>query len=175
MIVVAVSIAAVLIEVIVLVIANKKNREMHNYIKAASNIARDMELELMLRNPYAPGTQEQKIPNMRDFICLVQQNTQTKHEYIYSLNDPICVGRARSGNQLILNDSLVSEYHCVIYLEQGNVCLRDMNSANGTVLCTGAFKKLLVANGNSVPLRSGYKLIIGSMVFVVKTITLEEF
>jgi pSer/pThr/pTyr-binding forkhead associated (FHA) protein len=165
----------VLIEIIVLYIINKKNRELHTCIKAASNIARDMQLEVMLRNPYSPQAATQREPDLRNFICLKQINSQTKKQFVFSLNDPICIGRAKNKNQLILNDDLVSEYHCVIYLQKDGIYIRDLNSANGTVVSTRGSKKYMIANGASMLLQNGYKINIGTMKYVIKVFELNEF
>ena len=174
-IVILLCISMVLIEIIVLFIVNKKNREMHTCIKAASNIARDMLLEVMLRNPYSPQAANEREPDLKNFICLEQINSQTKRQYVFSLNDPICIGRAKSKNQLILNDDLVSEYHCVIYLQKDGVYIRDLNSANGTIVSLGGSKRYLVANGESMLLQNGYKLNIGTMIYTIKIFELDEF
>lgn len=167
-------IAIVAIEIVILIIVNKKNREMHDCIRAASNIARDLQLEVMLRNPYAPKQESEGAVDLRNFICLTQIHSQIKHQYVYSLNSPICIGRAKSNNQLILKDDLVSEYHCLIYLQQDGVYLRDLNSANGTVVKAG-IKSFLVANGGSMMLQNDNILIIGTMEYTVKIFELEDF
>lgn len=174
-IVLLICIAMVAIEMIILFMFNKKNREMHDCIKAASNIARDMLLEMMLRNPYAPQAEHEKSIDLKNYICLMQTNSHTKHKYVYSLNSPVCIGRAKSKNQLILKDDLVSEYHCMIYMQQDGVYLRDLNSANGTIVKTGAAKSYLVSNGNSMLLQNGNKLVIGTMEYVIKLFELEDY
>lgn len=164
----------VLLEIAVLMRSNKKNKEMYNYIRAAANIARNMQLEQMLRNPYDSSTQNEPAHDMIHFICLTQMNSQVKHEYVYSLNEVIRIGRAKSGNQLIVNDGYVSEFHCVIYTDNGAVFIRDNNSANGVVVRTGFSKKILVNNGGSLQLQDSNILNLGSTMFKVRFITLPE-
>lgn len=174
MIIIMICLGIVLLEIIILMISNKKNKEMYNYIRAATNIARNMQLEQMLKNPYDPVSASEPVPDITNFICLTQVNSQVKHEYVYSLNEPVRIGRAKSGNALILNDRAVSEYHCVIYMENGAVVIRDNNSANGTVIQVSTFKKFLISEGQSVVISDGNRLIFGSMIFKIKFIRLTD-
>ena len=174
MMIVIICLAVVLLEIIFLMISNKKNREQINYMKAAANIARDMELDYLLRNPYALDAAGSVMPDIHNFICLSQKNAQTKQEYVFGLNNVINIGRARNNNQLIVNDNMVSEYHCAIYRDQGTVFIRDLNSANGLILKTGKMKKYLISDGNSAVLSDGNTIVIGTMEFLVRFIYLEN-
>ena len=165
----------VLAEIIVLMIMNKRNRRMHERIRAASNIARDKKLEKMLTNPFDPAAQKDNGADCRSFICLTQTNSKTRHEYVYSLFDTITIGRSRNGNMLVLGDGLVSENHCAIYVYQNNVYVRDLNSANGVLVKAGMFKNYQLSGGNAMPIQDGYGLTIGSIEFRVKLFTIDEY
>ena len=174
MIIIIACLGIVLLEIVVLMISNKKNKEMYKYIRAATSIARDMQLEQMLKNPYDPAVQNEPELDLINYICLTQINSQIKHEYVYSLNEPVRIGRAKNGNSLILSDPVVSEYHCMIYMENGAMVFRDNNSANGTVLQIGHFKKYLINEGGTAALSDENKLIFGSMIFKVRFIRLTD-
>lgn len=49
------------------------------------------------------------------------------------ISSPVRIGRGPN-NEIVIDDSLVSERHCVITAENGNAYIEDLNSTNGTIL-----------------------------------------
>ena len=52
----------------------------------------------------------------------------------YPLDRALRIGKAPSGNEIILSDGAVSRHHCVIEPGLGSAVLRDLRSTNGTIL-----------------------------------------
>jgi pSer/pThr/pTyr-binding forkhead associated (FHA) protein len=77
------------------------------------------------------------------------------------------IGRGvQMGNDIILDDSMVSKKHCHITYENGSFLLGDDNSTNGTYL-----NEMPVRAGSQVPLRSGDTIRLGTTRLCFKTIT----
>ena len=161
-----------LAEIMVLMHMNRRNKEMLEYRREGESIYDNKLLELQLRNPYKPDYDKTEKTLSKWFIVLKAINSRQGAKYVYSLDDSITIGRARSGNMLVMNDITVSEQHCVIFLTEGKLILRDQNSANGVVVSNGLFKKYLVADGSSIAITDGCRITIGSMTFKVSLFSL---
>lgn len=51
---------------------------------------------------------------------------------VYPVRDMINIGR-KDDNHLVLNDPFISSYHASLFVEEGKLILRDLNSTNGTL------------------------------------------
>lgn len=54
--------------------------------------------------------------------------------YVFDPAKCICIGRDLYRNQIIIQDDLISDQHCRIYLRRGKIILEDLNSTNGTFI-----------------------------------------
>lgn len=158
--------------IVALTLINKKSKERDRYISAAMNIYRDSRLSAIIKNPALPS-EENVNADFSEFIFFKELGEKNAHEYVFSLSQSISIGRSRRGNRIILEDELVSEYQCNIYLSQSGVVLRDINSANGELIRRGAFKKLWIGNGNSAVLQDKDKITIGCTEFMVRIFSLR--
>lgn len=51
---------------------------------------------------------------------------------VYPVRDVINIGR-KDDNHLVLNDPFISSYHASLFVDNGRLILRDLNSTNGTL------------------------------------------
>lgn len=60
-------------------------------------------------------------------------NTETRERFSFS-NNRITIGRANDNNLCLEQDIYVSGHHAQIYLERQDCFIRDLGSANGTLV-----------------------------------------
>lgn len=92
-------------------------------------------------------------------LAFLHLNKGLVHEKSYPLSKKsVCIGRSRSMDIQIANDSSVSRFHCKIFWRRGSFFIEDQDSANGTLI-----------NGNAVTEKQLYgdeELTIGQSHFI---------
>ncbi|MDR2437435.1 MAG: FHA domain-containing protein, partial [Endomicrobium sp.] len=62
---------------------------------------------------------------------LLRRKAEILGEYLLKRKDKILVG-SKKGNDIIINDKVVSEFHCSIILNGGRYYVKDQNTLTGT-------------------------------------------
>ncbi len=155
------------VAVTVLVVINRRNQEIRRYTNAAQHIYRDKLLKNTLRNPYTASL-EKRTGIDELFVYLKQLHAPVKSEHVFCAGDAVNIGRGRIGNQLILSDPAVSEYHCMIFACESGVYIRDLNSGNGTVLKRGFRKKSWAVDDTGLLLEDNDIISVGNTEFKIK-------
>ena len=152
-IIITVMALAMIITILLIVLAvlriRKKRQNEKDY---ASDLRRQRENELMGALPDAGGIKT---------VVLTDMNTPGKC-FRATLEEPVVVGHSRQQCKIVLDYSgYVSGKHCMIYVKDGQVMVKDLGSTNGTFL-----------NGyrifNETPLQHGAMLVLGQLQFMVE-------
>jgi pSer/pThr/pTyr-binding forkhead associated (FHA) protein len=62
---------------------------------------------------------------------LLKRKAEILGEYLLKRKDKIFVG-SKKGNDILINDKIVSEFHCSIILTGGKYFVKDQNTLTGT-------------------------------------------
>lgn len=107
----------------------KKRQSME--LTNAKSLMEQREQELLEVLPNNPKLSASKIQNTV-YIVLTDVHIP-KNSFKISVNAPIVIGRSRENCQLVVEyDKSVSGRHCAIYVRDGKVMIKDLNSTNGT-------------------------------------------
>lgn len=148
-------------------VSNKKKTEREKYYTASGNILKEEFLNYLLQNPMNTDG-DQHVPNaQKTMIYIKSVNSKPKKQYVFDPEKRILIGRDKNESNIYLNEAFVSQYHCCIFSDGSKVYLSDMNSANGTILKRGLFKKYNIYNQAVIELKSGDRITIGSNTFKV--------
>lgn len=159
-----------LIAVIIIVfgvVSHIKKIEREKYYMAAGNIIREDFLNYSLQNPanYDGGC---GMPSgQRTMLYIKSKTSGKKSQFVFDPEKRILIGRDRFNSNIYINEAFVSQHHCSIFFRNNQVFLQDMNSANGTYVKRGLFKKYFIVNGQYIQLRSKDRIIIGSNKFKI--------
>lgn len=83
-----------------------------------------------------------------------------KQGFVFDPEHSVRIGRDPRNNEICIREGEVSSSHCVLYLYQGNVFLKDLNSSNGTWIRQGLFRRRVQG---VCPVYSGDKIIVGDI------------
>jgi pSer/pThr/pTyr-binding forkhead associated (FHA) protein len=64
-------------------------------------------------------------------VLLLKRKEEILGEYILKRKDKIFIG-SKKGNDIVIHDRIVSEYHCTIVLNEGKYVVKDQNTITGT-------------------------------------------
>ncbi len=117
-------IAAVLIFTLIVLLRNR--RIMRKAEHAAKVLLRGKVLESVIK-----GDSETYCGLEVKPMLMVRMFHPTKR-YVFDLTRCIYIGRNTNHNHIAIQNELVSDLHCRIYLRRGKVMLEDLNSTNGT-------------------------------------------
>ncbi len=132
--------------------ALRNNMARHNAFSKSSP-AVPMEQEM-------PGRQKEGDRQGLIFLRLVVKEEQEK-SYVLNLQDPIRLGRAPQGNDIVLEGGQVALQHCVFFLYQGHVYVRALSADSLTVLKRKAQQTQVGSTG--VQVMTGDRLLIGGI------------
>lgn len=78
----------------------------------------------------------------------------------------LTIGRS-TDNKMILNDSTVSDHHCLIFKLPSGWFVKDMKSKNGTVIIMPNGEKTMATNKISILLESKCQIILGETIIKI--------
>lgn len=136
----AVILAAGLLAVLATVlICQKKTRDYRKKcIRAAQRIIREEYLDGSIMK----GGDTRRLSG-KTMVVLRIKGSREKG-YVFDPQREIRIGRSLESSDICLSDPSVSSHHSRIFLCQGQVCIQDMDSANGTaVQCPGRGRRTI--------------------------------
>ena len=83
------------------------------------------------------------------YLRVVRGPDREEHLSIADEDLPFTIGRDRE-NKLYINSTSVSRFHAVLFLEDGEYLVQDMESTNGTFLNGKKVKKTRVQVGDKI-------------------------
>lgn len=160
-------ILAFVISIVFVVVTHIKKTEKQKYYAAAGNILREEFLNYALQNTISSEVNIPEPKGAKMMIYLKSKSAGKKSRFVFDPEKIVKIGRNSSESNIYINERSVSQNHCRIYSSENRVYLQDLNSANGTEVIRGAFKKYAVFGGQQIELRTGDKIKIGSVIFSV--------
>lgn len=139
-----------------------KAGEKRKYYKAAQRILREEYLDGAIKNEESMGLYSNE---QRMMIALKMQGHKGMG-YVFDPTHEVRIGRNREKNDICVQDLAVSGEHCKIFLYQGQLCIEDLNSSNGTVIKRG-WGQSQTLFGEMGFLYNGSKIRVGSNCFLV--------
>lgn len=164
--VIFISVALLVSLIVVLIVFNKKKTERIKYYTAAGNTLREEYLNYSLQNQPGSCCLSEK-NGYKVMIYIKAKLSNQKIQYVFNPEKSILIGRDKYESNIYVSDITVSKKHCRICLYNGQVCLEDLNAANGTIVKRGLLKKYNIYGGNRIGLRTKDKIQIGSSIFKV--------
>ena len=162
MIVILLCAAALAVGIWIFIVSSRRHEERMQYYSAAKALVQSDILEYEIQNQ---ATHKLAAPKARRIILYLRVHTRPPKKYVLDPQKGITFGRDSKTCDVLLNEATVSEHHCCIREENGQVWLTDLGSSNGTVLRKGLFRRVRLHGGQSVRVGSGDRLIVGSTVF----------
>lgn len=145
-------------------ISHLRKMEKQKYYVAAGNILREDMLNYSLQNTMFGSSNSELPSGIKPMVYIKSKASGKKTSFVFDPQKKIFIGRDRYNSNIFINETYVSNQHCVINIRNGNVFLQDLNSSNGTVLERGILKKYFLTGGEGIFLRTGDKIIVGSIV-----------
>ena len=102
--------------------------------------------------------------NRRKQMLYLKWKDGEKQGFVFDPEQPVRIGRDLQNNEICIREGEVSSRHCVLYLYQGNIFLKDLNSSNGTWIRQGLSRRRVQGVR---PVYSGDKIIVGNMTIQV--------
>ncbi|BCN29965.1 FHA domain-containing protein [Anaeromicropila herbilytica] len=145
----------------------KQNRE-HKLQEAAYEILKEEALNKALQNQWAQNEDftRNNRENKKRMIHLAVVGSKPLISYVFNPENTIKIGRNKDSNTICLKDTAVSANHCDVYLENGLVYIKDLGSANKTIIKRGN-KIITVNDGESAVLLSKDFVIVGATSFKI--------
>lgn len=158
------AIGIAVISVAAYIIHVNKKAERQKYYDAAYKVIKEDCLNNAIRN------QNRKIQNGQKLMLYLKWKDSEKQGYVFDPEKPIWIGREPGSNDICIREEIVSSQHCMLFLYQGEVFLRDMNSRNGTWIRRGLRRRQVQ---EAEPVFSGDKIIVGSLAIRVIIFTFD--
>lgn len=146
------------INVVIYAIYANRKAERQKYYDAAYKVIKEGCLNNAIRN------QSERLQNRQKQMLYLKWKDGEKQGYVFDLENPIWIGRDPENNDICIREGAVSSRHCVVYLYNGDVYLKDLNSRNGTWIKKGLTKQQVQGINR---LFSGDKIIIGDLIIEV--------
>lgn len=146
------------INVVIYVIQVNKKAERQKYYDAAYKVIKESCLNNAIRN------HSEKLQNRQKQMVYLKWKDGEKQGYVFDPETPIWIGRNPENNDISIREGAVSSRHCVLYLHQGNIFLKDLNSRNGTWMKQGMTKQQVQGVKQVF---SGDKIIVGDLMIEV--------
>lgn len=159
---VMIAMTGIIVFIISVVIVKYRQHEEKKYYDAAQQMVREEYLTASLRS----FDEQEYISAVIPMIYLKLCGHKQKQGYVFDPEKEITIGRDKNNNSIWVPFSTVSMRHCTICLYEGNVYLRDDNSANGTIVKKG-FHNYHVINNEYIELETKDKITVGEAVFRV--------
>lgn len=149
------------------VILHFRENERKKYYAAAGNILREDFLNYSLQNPMNADKCFSEPMGRKTMLYLKSKSSGKNIRFVFDPEKKILIGRDKYKSNIYINDVFVSQNHCCIYSKNGNIYLKDLNSANGTIVKRALFKRYRIFDGCKIKLKSKDRIIIGANEFKV--------
>lgn len=153
-----------IVVICVLMAVNQKVKaaERKKYYRAAYRIIREQYLDGAIRNAENMGNTRDR----RRLMIALKVKGNKGMGYVFDPSREINIGRGMENNDICLQDLSVSSNHCKIFLYEDRLCIKDMDSANGTVI-KAKWKSSEQLHGNMGFLENKSQILVGSTCFLV--------
>lgn len=139
-----------------------KAEERRKYYRAAYRIIREQYLDGAIRNGEKPGGYQDR---GRLMIALKVKGNKGLG-YVFDPSREIVIGRSMETSDVCLQDLAVSGSQCKIFMYEDQLCIQDLDSANGTEI-QSRWKGREQLFGNIGFLYNKSKIQVGSTCFLV--------
>lgn len=152
--------------IVLIIIQNAKKTEQIRYQAAAGNILREDFLDYSLQN-HMSDKNEVKEPRGKKTMIYIKTKGNKNARFVFDPEKTVNIGRNKNKSNIYINESTVSQNHCMIYSVDDQVYLKDCYSSNGTVVMRGWFRRYSITGGSKIRLITGDRISVGSCVFSV--------
>ncbi|MCI6464645.1 MAG: FHA domain-containing protein [Faecalicatena sp.] len=146
------------------VVRSTEKAEMQKYYDAAYKMIKENCLNNAIRNQSAPSYGGQKT------MVYLKWKDEQKQGFVFDPDQGIRIGRSPGENEICIRDGAVSGRHCVIFLSQGRLAVKDLHSANGTWIIRGLKRR---AVDMAEYLLTGDRLVVGTLKIKVTIFTFD--
>lgn len=147
-------ICTAVIGVIAFVLRAGKKAEQHRYYDAAYRMIKEDCLNDAICNKGQKSRREEKL------MVYLKWKDYERQGYVFDPGKGVRIGRDPDKNDICIREATVSSRHCMLFLHQGSVYLKDIHSSNGTLLKRGLTS---VPVQGTVGILSGDKIIVGGL------------
>jgi hypothetical protein len=126
-----------------------------------TNLKKENALRKLIYNPHNELT-EMMNEGQRSFIYIEMPNTKPIVAYAFNINDSVIVGRGANECTVVINEPSVSRKQCMIFVENNNIVVQDLEAKNPTVYKNG-FSKYKLGFREKILLFKDDILIIGGI------------
>lgn len=152
------------ISVVAYVLHANRKAEKQKYYDAAYKVIKEECLNNAIRN------RNEKIQSGQKLMLYLKWKDSEKQGYVFDPERTIRIGRVPEKNDICIREDTVSSQHCVLYLYQGGIFLKDLNSRNGTWIKQGIRKRQMQG---TEPVFSGDSIIVGNLAIKVTIFTFD--
>lgn len=139
-----------------------KTEEKRKYYRAAQRILREEYLDGAIKNAESMGLYSNE---QRMMIALKMQGNKGAG-YVFDPTREVRIGRSRERNDICVQDLATSGEHCKIFLYEGQLCIEDLNSSNGTI-CKRRFGGTQTLFGKMAFLQNHTRIKVGNNCFML--------
>ncbi len=139
-----------------------KTEEKRKYYRAAQRILREEYLDGAIKNAESMGLYSNE---QRMMIALKMQGNKGAG-YVFDPAREVRIGRSRERNDICVQDLATSGEHCKIFLYEGQLCIEDLNSSNGTI-CKRRFGGTQTLFGKMAFLQNHTRIKVGNNCFML--------
>ncbi len=147
--------------VVIPLMLRKKRKENNMCNTAANSLIREQFLKYSLQNPNS-NIKQHRPDHKKLMLYIKTKGSGKKQRYVFDPEEGVYIGRCSEKSNIYINDAMVSQEHCGIFLNNDNVYINDFNSSNGTIVRRGPFRKYNISGGRRLVLKSGDEIEAGS-------------
>ena len=155
--------------ILVAILVSRRQSEREKYLRAAKNLVQEEQLNYALHNSGAAA----EPPRSRRLMLYLCANTDPVQRFVFDPCRPVTIGRDPQCS-IFVQDPMLSQHHCRIQMQRGQVLLVDERSANGTFVQRGLFHRYRVLPDRPLVLCRGDKICVGTFCLKVKPILFDD-
>ena len=154
-------ISAAALMIILAVTQKIKAEDRKKYYRAAHRIIREQYLDGAIRN----GDGAESYSARRLMVALKLKGSKGMG-YVFDPSREIKIGRSMDDNDVCFQDLSVSSQHCIIFLYENQLCIKDSDSANGTVV-KSPWRSRQSLFSDMTFLRNKSRIWVGNVCFII--------
>ena len=154
--------------ILVAILVSRRQSEREKYLRAAKNLVQE-QLNYALHNSGAAA----EPPRSRRLMLYLCANTDPVQRFVFDPCRPVTIGRDPQCS-IFVQDPMLSQHHCRIQMQRGQVLLVDERSANGTFVQRGLFHRYRVLPDRPLVLCRGDKICVGTFCLKVKPFLFDD-
>lgn len=152
------------VSVVFYAITSSRKAEMQRYYEAAYRMIKEVCLVNALKNQMQKEYAGQKV------MVYLKWKDGEKQGYVFDPQQGVRIGRTPNVNEICIKQQNVSGQHCILYVSEGILAIRDLGSTNGTWIKRGFGKHMV---NEAEYLFSGDKILIGNLKITVTIFTFD--